>query len=147
METTATKKTSTPKTTTSDRCRQLSALKQQTGVFKAAAAAANDPFNTDDVVENPSVAISRVLAKGDCIDATIYAQQVHGKWIASVEWSLAVAPFDGRSKLPCRKSVATPGCVSGAAASTGKIRAFFPYFQGDIHGKQQNHQVRCHQVR
>ena len=92
-------------TTTLDRCRQQSALKRHSGIFKAIATAIIDPFNADDVVEKPSVVISRELAKGDCIDATIYAQQVDGKWLASIEWLLTVEPFDGRSKLPCRKSV------------------------------------------
>ena len=72
------------KTTTSDLCRQQSALKRHSGVFKATAAAVTDPFNADDVVEKPSVVILRELAKGDCIDATIYAQQVDGKWLASI---------------------------------------------------------------
>ncbi len=104
METTVTKKTSTSKTNTSDRCRHSSALKRLTGVCKAAATAANDPFNADGVVENPSVVISRELAKGDLVDATIYAHQVHGKWVARIVWSLTIEPFDGRAKLPGRQS-------------------------------------------
>ena len=104
MGTTTDNTSRTSKTTTSDRCRQLSALKQQSGVFKAAVTAASDPFNADDVVENPSVVIPRALAKGDCIDGTIYAHQVHGKWIARIEWSLTVEHLYGRSKLPGRYS-------------------------------------------
>ena len=104
MDTITTQKLSTPKTTTSDRCLQQSALKRYSGVFKATATAVTDPFNTDDVVENPSVVISRELAKGDFIDTTIYAHEVHGRWIARIEWSLTVEPFDGRSKLPGRYS-------------------------------------------
>jgi hypothetical protein len=104
MGITTTNTSTASKTSASDRCRQLSALKQQSGIFLAAVAAANDPFNADGVVENPSVVIARKLAKGDFIDATIYAHEVRGKWIASIEWSLTVPPFDGRSKLPGRKS-------------------------------------------
>lgn len=104
MGTTTSKTSSTSKTTTSDRCRQSSALKRLTGVFKAAAKAANDPFNADGVVENPSVVISRALAKGDLVDATIYAHQVHGKWVARIVWSLTIEPFDGRAMLPGRQS-------------------------------------------
>ena len=103
MEPTTTKN-STTKTTTSDRCRQQSALKRHSGVFKAIATAITDPFNADDVVENPSVVISRELAKDDSIDATIYAHKVHGKWISRIEWSLTVQPFGGRSKFPARDS-------------------------------------------
>ena len=70
----------------------------------AAVEALADPFNADHVVENPSVVISRQLSADDLIAATIYAHQVHGKWIARIEWSLTVAPFDGRCKLPSRDS-------------------------------------------
>ena len=104
MDTTTKTTPTTSKKTTSDLCRQLSALKRQTGVSKAVVAAANAPFNADGVVENPSVIISRELAKGDLIDATIYAHQVRGKWIARIVWSLTVEPFDGRAKLPGRQS-------------------------------------------
>ncbi len=105
MDHTTTKNSTTKATTTPDCCRQQSALKRHSGVFKAIATAITDPFNADNVVEKPSVVISRELAKGDCIDATIYAQKVDGKWLASIEWFLTVEPLDGRSELPCRKSV------------------------------------------
>lgn len=110
------------KSATSTRCRQQSALKRTTVLATAASAAFTDPFNADGVVENPSVVISRELSKGDLIDATIYAHQVHGKWIARIVWSLTVEPFDGRAKLPCR--------LSGRHDSTVKAvdAAFKPLF-------------------
>ncbi len=101
---TAAVKTTSAKSNYSTLCCQSRAIKSPTVVTMAACAAMADPFNVDNVIENPSVVISRELAKGDTIDATIYAHLVRGKWISRIVWSLTVEPFDGRAKLPGRQS-------------------------------------------
>ena len=78
---TATVKTTLSKSNYSTLCCQSRAIKSPTVVTMAARAAMADPFNVDNVIENPSVVISRELAKGDAIDATIDAHQVRGKWV------------------------------------------------------------------
>ena len=102
MGTTLTKSTSS-KSTYSTLCPQLRAIKSTTAVVQAARAAIVDPFNTDNVVENPSFTKAREIAAGELISVTLHAHEVNGKWIASSEWTLNVAPSLGDCELPARK--------------------------------------------
>ena len=103
MGTTLTKSTSS-KSNYATLCPQLRAVKSTTAVVHAARAALTDPFNSDNVVENPSFTLTREIAAGELISVTLYAHKVDGQWIASSEWTLNVTPSLGDCQLPTRKS-------------------------------------------
>ena len=100
---TTTTKIKTFKSNYSTSLRQSCAIKSPTIVTTAARATLVDPFNADDVVENPSVVIPRPIVGGELIDSTVYAHKVQGKWIALVVWSLTSDCCQGFFALPDRK--------------------------------------------
>lgn len=122
MGTTTSKKSETAKTTTSDRYRNSSALKRLTGVYEAVATAANDPFNADGVIENPSIEIARPLSGEELVDATVYAHKANGKWIACILWSLTTEQCQGIAELPGRKH---PGHATPVVAFDAAFKDFF----------------------
>ena len=88
---------------TSYKLRLTAAASLRSVVSRAAVAALADPFNADNVVENPSFTKARDTGSGELISVTLYAHPVDGQWIASSDWTLDAGPCIGDAELPARK--------------------------------------------
>ena len=105
-----------PTPLTSNKLSLTAAASLRSVVSRAAVAALADPFNADNVVENPSFTKARDTASGELISVTLYAHQVDGQWIASCDWTLDAGPCIGDGELPARKNYRHATCLGAIGA-------------------------------
>ena len=93
---------------TSSRLGLTAAASLKSVVSRAAVAALADPFNADNVVENPSFIKARDTAHGELISVTLYAHQVDGNGLPALNGRWMQAPALGMGSFLHARTTAIP---------------------------------------